>query len=121
GGQQEVVQEVGSSRGETLVEGLRRDRGIEDFFGSFGVVVEGGVGVSQQGEDQGLCEDRAAELASTLAEKRLAGEGFSGGGEQVMQDGLKFCYTQWYGRLRNRAGVAIPSYSRPPFSPSTLS
>src|SRR5262249_40013321 len=76
------------------VEGRGGTGGAERVRGGVGEVVQGGGRVLQQGEDQGLGEGRAGELAGAAAEAGGTGEGVGGVVEEVVQGGMQFGYTQ---------------------------
>src|SRR5204863_9916546 len=78
GFQKAVLQEVGRLGSEAFVEGLAGDGVLQQQFGGVGEVIEGSVGVVQEGEDQGLEKDRSGELAGALAKARFAGQLSSG-------------------------------------------
>jgi hypothetical protein len=85
------LEETRGGLGEALVEGLRGDGDVEGIGGGVGEVIEGGGGVVQQGEDEGLGEDGSGELAGALAEAGVAGQRVGGVLEEVVQHRLEFC------------------------------
>src|SRR5262249_5514790 len=77
---EDAAEEVGGFWGEASLEGLGGG-GVASTGGGLGEVVEGGQGVGQATEDEGLGEDGAAELALALAKAAVFCRGV-GRGEQ---------------------------------------
>src|SRR5581483_4277706 len=94
GVQEEVAQEGGGLGSETLVKGLGGDGGVQAVGAGVGKIVEGRSRLLQQGEDQGLGEDRPGELAVPLAETGIAGQPVGGVQEEVVQGRVQLGYTQ---------------------------
>src|SRR5262249_31076535 len=86
-------------------EGVVGGGDTEVLGGEVGKVLQRGVRLVQQGEDQGPGENAAGELAAALAETGVLCQLVGGVVEEVVQGGMQFRYTDDHGRLRGTGGL----------------